>query len=234
MDAIILAGGLGTRISHMISEPKALVRIDGAPLIDQQLHLLRRSGLHRIVLALGHKSQAIIDHVGAQDYGCEIVLSLEEKPLGTGGAIQRALSMVQSDPFFVLNGDTLHDRVDLLAMLEAHTRHRATITVGAMSMQVRNDVGLLVVGPGWEIVRFSEGKSRPSEGQMGWANAGVYLLQKEIFASIPAEAFSFERDVLPQCVAHGRCYIHPIDHFYDIGTPERLTAIMRGEAPWEE
>lgn len=233
MDAVILAGGLGTRISHMISKPKTLVRVNGMPIIDRQLSLLSQNGVRRVVLALGHQSRAIMDHVEGKSYGCEVLVSREEHPLGTGGAIKRALSLIRSDPFFVFNGDTLHNHLSLQLILENHELLRASITIGATSAKGKNDAGWLVVGSNKKICRFYDGYTGPGDGHTGWVNAGVYLLNQEVFSAADGDVFSFERELLPQCISRGRCYIYSIDDFYDIGTPERLTAILRGDSQWE-
>ena len=110
MEAIVLAGGLGTRLRSVVSDvPKPMAKINGRPFLEVLLNKLVRNNIERIVLSTGYKGNIIKDYFGTEFNGVKIEYSHEDEPLGTGGAICRALEKIVSNDFFVFNGDTFAD-----------------------------------------------------------------------------------------------------------------------------
>ena len=109
-EAIVLAGGFGTRLAHIVSDvPKPMAPVCGRPFLRFILDDLQKKGVERIILATGYKRECIEEFFGTHYRGMEIVYSPEDTPLGTGGAIKRALSLCREDWVAVLNGDTYFD-----------------------------------------------------------------------------------------------------------------------------
>jgi D-glycero-alpha-D-manno-heptose 1-phosphate guanylyltransferase len=217
MQAIILAGGLGTRLRSVVRDlPKPMAPVAGRPFLAWVLDGLAAAGLRRAVLAVGYRYEAIRDHFGTSWRGLELAYSVEEAPLGTGGAMRLAVDQVTESPVFVLNGDTYVD-LDYRAMLAAHIGEGASLTVAAAHVRDVSRYGALQIEDG-RICGFLE---KGSQGP-GYINAGVYLIAADLLAGIPAGAsHSFEQDLLVPGVATLRSLAFPTDGlFIDIGVPE--------------
>lgn len=221
IDALILCGGLGTRLKPLIADrPKSLAEVGGTPLLDILVADLLQQGVHRIVFCVGHMKQQIIAHYRNRA-DAEFIFSAEEVPLGTGGAIRNALPLVQSDPVLVLNGDSLC-RVDLAKFLAFHLESDASASLVLADPGERHDGGIVTVDAKRRILQFVE---KPGGGAPpgSFINAGVYLLQRHGATTGPERAkYSLETEVLPKLVAEKRCYGFPVaSKVQDIGTPER-------------
>jgi D-glycero-alpha-D-manno-heptose 1-phosphate guanylyltransferase len=215
--AIVLAGGLGTRLRSVVPDmPKPMAPVAGRPFLGWILDQLSEAGFERAVLAVGYKFEAIRKHFGDRYRGLALRYSVEETPLGTGGAIRLALDHITSSPVFVLNGDTYLD-LDYPAMLANHLRTQATLSVAVCHVQDVSRYGTLDIDGG-AIANFREkGGSGP-----GYINAGTYLLSAGLFEGIPAgEAFSFEQQLLAPRVREiqPRAYLSD-GLFIDIGVPD--------------
>jgi len=217
MEAIILAGGLGTRLRSVVADlPKAMAPVAGRPFLEHLLDLLARAGFASAVLAVGYRADAIREHFGDRYRGLPLAYSIEGQPLGTGGAIRLAMNQASSPEVFVLNGDTFVD-VDFSAMLAAHHRAPATMTIAVHEVCDAARYGALDIA-GDRVRGFLE-KGRAGRG---WINAGVYLLARTLLdgEALPA-AFSFESDYLVPNVAALRPLAFPTEGlFIDIGVPE--------------
>jgi len=228
MQAIILAGGLGTRLRGVIGDlPKPMARVGGHPFLHHLLHMLSAAGFRNVVLSVGYRHEAIVDHFGTAFEGLSIAYSVESTPLGTGGAIRQSLGGARPGPCFVLNGDTLVD-VDYEAMREAHASPDATLTMAVCRLDEVGRFGALSIDDGIVTGFLEKGATGA-----GFINAGVYLTDTGLFDgyTLP-ERFSFETDFLTPHLAsirprafetHGR--------FLDIGIPEDY---RRAEAFFEE
>src|SRR5580698_1551897 len=138
MEAIVLAGGLGTRLaSRLHGLPKPMAPVAGRPFLEILLTQLRRSGCTRVMISVGHQHTAIQDHFGASFHGMALDYVIESAPLGTGGAIRLALAEACEESVLVLNGDTFLD-ADYAAMLRSHTATGAAATLAVVH---RDDVG---------------------------------------------------------------------------------------------
>lgn len=219
MEAIVLAGGLGTRLRSRISGiPKPMAPVAGRPFLEILLNRLAQMGFRRVVLSVGYLGGAILDHFGSHWCGMDISCLLEESPLGTGGAIRRALGNTEDSDVFVLNGDTWLD-LDYPAMMELHRASLADLTIALCHVPDTARYGGVDLS-GNRITGFVEkGRVGP-----GWINGGVYVLSRDFpWPSGLPEKFSFEADVLFPLLATLRHATFLSDgYFLDIGVPEDL------------
>ncbi len=219
MEAIVLAGGLGTRLAARLNGiPKPMALVGGRPFLEILLGQLQRAGCTRAVLAVGHLHEAIQGHFGASFHGLRVDYAIENLPLGTGGAIRKALAMAGDEPVLALNGDTFLD-ADYAAMLRFHTAQATRLTMAITRQADSARYGGVVVS-GERITGFEE-KGRAGEG---WINAGSYVLAKSLEwpPSLP-ERFSFERDFLVPEISRLSPAAFRVDGFFlDIGVPEDL------------
>lgn len=219
LTALILAGGLGTRLRPIVPDgPKALAPLQGRPFLEYQVEWLARQGVRRIVLCLGHANHAIIDHFGdGARFGVAIRASVEPLPLGTAGALALVRDLVTTTAV-AMNGDTFYAD-DLAPMLAQHRTTGACMTIGAGIGNGRAG-GQMVTDAARRVTRFAE-KSEVIPA--AWVSAGLYLLEPAVLAAIPAgRAVSLERETIPALLAAGLpVYVYPLQHgFWDMGTPE--------------
>jgi D-glycero-alpha-D-manno-heptose 1-phosphate guanylyltransferase len=219
MEAIILAGGLGTRLaSRLDGIPKAMAPIGGRPFLEILLGKLQRGGCTRALLSVGHLHTAIQNHFGASFHGLPLDYVIEEVPLGTGGAIRKALQAATEEFVLVLNGDTFL-QADYAGLLRVHAAIRPSLTMAITHQQNISRYGGVLVKEG-RIVGYQEkGRSGP-----GWINAGVYVLPREMpWPPALPEKFSFEVDFLvPQTALLAPAAFEVEGFFLDIGVPEDL------------
>jgi D-glycero-alpha-D-manno-heptose 1-phosphate guanylyltransferase len=224
MEAIVLAGGLGTRLaSRLHGLPKPMAPVAGRPFLEILLNQLRRSGCTRVLLSVGQQHNIIQDHFGAFFHGIELDYVVESVPLGTGGAIRLALAQAREESVLVLNGDTFLD-ADYAAMLRFHASQGADATLAVVHRDDVSRYGSVTI-EGQRIVGFEEkGSSGPNQTRAGWISAGTYVLSRDL-AWPPAlpEKFSIEFDFFVPEVARLRPAAYKVDGFFlDIGIPEDL------------
>lgn len=219
MEAIILAGGLGTRLnSRLTDRPKAMAVVADQPFLKILLDRLIDTGCGRVILSVGHLRHVIIEAFQQSYRGIPIEYAVEEKPLGTGGAIRLALQHVEESSAFILNGDTYLD-ADFPAMLACHRSCGRPMTMAVAPVQNIARYGGVEIEADQVSSFIEKGRQGP-----GWINAGCYVLCKNFPwpHGLPAQ-FSFETDVLAQALpsirpAAFRCQ----GYFLDIGIPEDL------------
>ncbi|HOW27899.1 MAG TPA: NDP-sugar synthase [Elusimicrobiota bacterium] len=218
--AVILMGGLGTRLRPFtIHTPKPLLPVLNVPFFAYQLDLLKRFGIHDIVLALGYRSAHFKRMIGnGRKWGVRFRYSLEKTPLGTGGAIRKALPFLNG-PTVVLNGDVLSD-MHLSDMFHLHSGKNAEATLALFPVKDPSAFGLIETDSEGRILRFTE-KPSPDEITVNTINAGAYLLELSFIRSIPPDKnVSIERDVFPVALKDGRAlygFVHR-GLWTDIGT----------------
>lgn len=217
MEAIVLAGGLGTRLRGVVSDvPKPMAPVQGRPFLCFVLDRMVEGGFARAVLAAGYRHEVLRSYFGDEYRGLALAYSVEVEPLGTGGAIRLAWDFIGMHDVFVLNGDTYLE-VDYRAMLASHANADAMLTLAVCHVPDAGRYGALELA-GDSVSGFSEkGRSGP-----GWINGGTYLLGSSLRARFPpAGVFSFEHDLLTRDVAalRPRVFRSP-GPFIDIGTPE--------------
>lgn len=216
MEAIVLAGGFGTRLRQVVPDlPKPMAPIAGRPFLEILLGSLSAKGIGRVVLSLGYMSDKIIRYFGASFAGMDLVYKVEENPLGTGGAVRLAMAECEQDHVLVFNGDTYLD-LEIDAVERQWQSHHQPIIVGREVDDTARYGRLLIERN--RVVGFAE----KGEAGAGLINAGCYVLKQGQLDAFPLHtAFSLETDYLASVVAED-----PFDlfvtsgHFIDIGVPE--------------
>lgn len=216
LEALILAGGLGTRLSSVVPNlPKPMAPIAGKPFLEILLESLYEKGFSSIILSVGHLSEKIISHFGSQYKGMAITYVIEKNPLGTGGAIREALKKANQDHIYIFNGDTFVD-FDIDGSERIWNDVHSPIIVGSKVSDVGR-YGKLLIDCG-RVIGFSE------KGLMGPGiiNAGCYVMPASLAAQFPKdEKFSFENDFLSKNIAKNEYYLFLAEGvFIDIGIPE--------------
>lgn len=224
MEAIILAGGFGTRLqSRLDGIPKPMVQVAGRPFLEILVDRLVDAGFSRVILSVGYLANVISDHFGSAWRGVPVEYVVEEEPLGTGGAIRKSLQRVSAPSAFVLNGDTWLD-VDYAAMNALHQQSQASITIALSHVADTARFGGVELRDG-KVVRFIN----KGQNGAGFINGGVYVLSKDFPwpADLPLR-FSFETDVLlPLLPSLDHAVYLSEDRFIDIGVPEDLDRAQR-------
>ncbi len=217
-EAIILAGGLGTRLRRVVKDvPKPMANINGKPFLEYLLLNLERKGIEKVVLSVGYRWKVIENYFGKRHSNIEILYSAENTPLGTGGAIKQAINLVDSEEVFILNGDTLFD-IDLDSFFKQHKNKGSNLSLALKRMENCDRYGTVEIGEDNRIVAFLEKENRKE----GLINGGVYLLNKAFFSSFKLpQVFSFEKEFLYQHYKKYPFYGFPFDsYFIDIGVPD--------------
>jgi len=220
VDAIILAGGRGTRLASVVADvPKPLAEVAGRPFLDLLMDFLMSSGrVGRVVVSAGYKAE-LIQAWAAQAPWKKISVVVEQEPLGTGGGLLLALDHVASDTVLALNGDSLV-RLDLAALLEAHRASGAAFTMAVTPVADVSGSGEVVLD-GARVTAFREKGGDP---HAGWINAGIYVMQKAAMAAFPRRAASLEYDLVPELLKAGVNAYRASGAFVDIGTPATYAA----------
>lgn len=218
--AVILAGGLGTRLSGVVPDtPKPLAPVNGRPFLEHQMDYWIAQGINRFILSVGFRREQIIANFGADYRGCEVIYAEEATPLGTGGGLLLAEEKLGStDTFLVLNGDTFFE-VDLQSMIDFHRSRSAVLSVALFEVPANDRYMGVQVKEDDSIVSFRSG---PGASQL--ANGGVYLMEPSLFDDLPwraGEKLSLEDDLFAYLLASGkRLYGMACDgRFIDIGVP---------------
>lgn len=216
MEAIILAGGFGTRLRSVVADlPKPMAPINGKPFLEILLDDLGKKEIDKIVLAVGYKKEIIKNYFKDRYKNIEILYSEEAEPLGTGGAIKKALKLVEEEQIFIINGDTFFD-VDYKEMFEFHCINDSQLTLAVKKMEKFDRYGSIKIQQK-KIISFEEKKYV----EEGYINGGVYLINKNIFKEIEEETFSFEKNILENKNFYIQKWAYFSDgYFIDIGIPE--------------
>jgi D-glycero-alpha-D-manno-heptose 1-phosphate guanylyltransferase len=222
MEAIILAGGQGTRLRKAVPDvPKPIAPVSGVPFLRYLIGHWSGQGVRRFVLSVGFQADRIIDTLGERIGPAEIAYARETEPLDTGGGIALAVTRLRDPgPFLVLNGDTFFG-IGLTELVTARERDHAAVCVALAHVPCASRYSLPRLGSDGRIAEFA-----PSERTQaaGWVNAGAYCCDESIRRSLPAAGtrFSFEREFLPQLIASGtRVFtVKSPAIFIDIGVPE--------------
>jgi len=219
MEAIVLAGGLGTRLRGVVDDvPKPMAPVQGRPFLALLLDQLVDAGFATAILAVGYLHQAICSYFGNDYRGLALLYSVEEKPLGTGGAMRLACTKVTERDVFVLNGDT-YLQLDFKTMLQAHVRAAAQLSLAVCRVPDVARYGSLNLSGG--IVRAFREKGHNG---LGWINGGVYVFGpglRQLLRDTDAKSFSFEYDVLMPNLSNIRpLAFRTAGLFLDIGVPE--------------
>lgn len=225
MQAIILVGGFGTRLRALFPDiPKPMAPINGRPFLAYLLDSLQKQGITSVIFPVHYLGAKIQDYFQTQYAGMQLTYIQENEPLGTGGAIVNALSLVKSDePLFVLNGDTFV-KLNYRAMFHQHAQTQSVLTLALRSVSDCSRYGKVVTDDGY-IIEFRE----KGESGAGLINAGVYLLHPGLFKQYAMpQQFSFEKDFLfPHLDTVKPQSFITDDYFIDIGVPDDYARASR-------
>ena len=216
-EAVIIAGGLGTRLRQEVPDlPKVMAPVRGRPFIEYILHFLSVRGIRKVIMAVGYKHEIIRSVTGNRYLNMEIKYSVEDEPLGTGGALLKALSMVGSGTCIALNGDSFFN-IDIEAFRQHFIDQGAAVSVALKPMEKFTRYGSVTL-EGSRIVSFGE-KEYCEEG---YINGGLYFLRKEwLVKNSPGTVFSFEKDILEKMTGDFLLTGFVSDaYFIDIGIPD--------------
>ncbi len=217
-EAIVLAGGLGTRLKSVIADlPKSLAPVAGKPFLAYLIDYAKQEGIEKFIFALGYKTGQIETFV--KEYLPEetYFFSIEDQPLGTGGAICKACKQVSTTDTIVLNADTFFG-VPYSNLVKLHEQHKAACTMALKPMKAFDRYGVVEINEFQVVTGFSEKKFHPA----GLINGGVYALAVDLFLqkAFPS-VFSFEKDYLEKEYTKENILGMVSDaYFIDIGIPE--------------
>src|SRR5215212_11610262 len=206
MQALILAGGKGTRLRPLtMHTPKPIVPIAGAPFLLYQLELLKRADVRDVILSLSYQPHKIEDKLGdGTDYNVRISYTVEASPLGTAGAYRNAAGLIR-ETTIILNGDVLTD-IDLNEVIRFHRERNAVATIALTPVANPTAYGLVETDSENRVRRFLE-KPKPEEVTCDTINAGIYILEPRALEYIPeGEPFMFEYGVFPQLLANNEAF----------------------------
>lgn len=217
-EAIILAGGLGTRLRSVVPElPKCMAPVLAKPFIGYVIDYLYRQGVLRFIFSLGYKSELLQQYLNTQYSNLDIVFCTEPEPLGTGGAVKLALQLVQGTDVFVLNGDTFF-KISMFKLALFHKMQGSDCTLSLKPMKNFSRYGVVEIRYDNSIKAFKE-KSFYEEGLISGGTYAVNI-QRFLSESLPRK-FSFEQDYLEKYVKKRELFALVQDeYFIDIGIPE--------------
>lgn len=216
-EAIILAGGLGTRLREVVADiPKCLAPVAGKPFLHYVIHDLLQQGVQHVIIAAGYKHELIEAFMAANYPNLDYSIHIEKELLGTGGAIRSCCPYIRGEQAIVLNGDTLF-QVPLDELTSVHTRTSALCTLALKPMKQFDRYGAVRVNEQHQITAFEEKQFR----EYGLINGGVYALNIPEFTKwIPEGVSSFEKAFLePQATTGNLAACISDTYFIDIGIP---------------
>ena len=219
MEAIILAGGLGTRLRSVVSDvPKPMAPINGRPFLEILLDHIKKYTFEHIVLSTGYMHEKIEEHFGESYKGIKISYTIEEVPLGTGGGILNAFSKCEEDDVVVLNGDTLF-KIDYDTLANFYRAHPTRLAVVLRQVSDTSRYGAVTTDCCDCINNFSEKDVSHGAGSI---NGGIYMINRSLFDGFSiGEKFSFEKDIMQKRFTEEKFYAYVSgDFFIDIGVPE--------------
>ncbi|MDB5275653.1 MAG: Nucleotidyl transferase [Ferruginibacter sp.] len=216
--AIILAGGLGTRLRSAVGDlPKCMAPVEGLPFIHFVIAALQKEGIENFIFSLGYKSEVIIDYADTHYSDLKKKYVVETTPLGTGGAIKAACKEATEKNVIIVNGDTLF-LADIAALSSFHEKHRAVCTIALKEMTAFDRYGAVEINSDQSIKAFKEKQFC----EHGTINGGVYALTvTTLLNETYPEVFSFEKEYLEKNTGTGKLYGVINNHYFiDIGIPE--------------
>jgi len=217
-EAIILAGGLGTRLRSAVPDlPKCMAPVNGSPFLAYVIDYLQQQGVEKFILSLGYKHEIITAFIKKQYPKLDVEYSIETEPLGTGGAIRYACLKTSEGNVIATNGDTLF-KIDAAKLYGFHAMCGANCTLSLKPMKNFERYGVVELNKDYSIKSFKE-KQQYEEGLI---NGGLYILNtKKFLAEYLPLKFSFEKDYLEALYTKRRMYgVIQDEYFIDIGIPE--------------
>ena len=229
MDAVIIAGGKGTRLKGLFSDlPKVLVPIGGKPLLQWHLEFLKENNIKKVMITLGHLHEKVESFLkdNTPD-GMEVVCSIEPKPLGTAGSVT-LLKPHLKNSFVVLYGD-IYCRFNLDRLVEFHERKKGIGTIISRPNDHPFDSDLMAIDPSRKIIDFFPRPRDPERYYENLVNSAVYILEPEVLDHIPEDTFNdFAKDIFPSLIKKEPVYAYfSPEYFKDVGTPYRIKKVER-------
>ncbi len=229
MKALLLAGGLGTRLRPLTERwPKPMALVGNRPWLEHVLMHLKGEGIREFVMAVGHAPDTIRKYFGdGSSWGVRIQYAVEEGLLGTAGAIKNAEPLL-GDRFIVLNADIIQ-KTPIAPLLEFHEKSGGLATIGLIEVENPSQYGVVEMAADGRIVRFVEKPAR-HEAPSNRINAGIYVMEKEALRFIPPkQEVSIERETFPRLIQSSRgVYGKRIEGYWlDMGTTERYRKLHR-------
>lgn len=223
--AVILAGGLGTRLRTVVSDrPKVMALVLGWPFLAFLLDQVADAGACHVVLCTGYKAEQIEAAFGTNYRGMRISYSCETEPLGTAGALRLALPQIDSPLVLTMNGDS-YCAANLVQFGDWHREHRFVGSLLLTHVSDASRYGRVLMDAHHHVLSFEE--KRPGSGP-GWINAGIYLLARALLKEIPAgRSVSIEREMFPHWISGTLGGFTHECQFLDIGTPESYSETDR-------
>ncbi|HCI79331.1 MAG TPA: hypothetical protein DHW02_06550 [Ktedonobacter sp.] len=218
MQALILAGGAGTRLRPVLEQlNKPMAPVAGKPFLEYLLLQLKNNEIYEVTLCVGYKAHLIQSYFGTGNrLGMYISYSYETDFLGTAGALKLAEDFIHDDVFFLMNGDSLFD-IELHTLMHYHYTTKAIASLALARVADTQRYGVVQLNESGHIENFFEKREGRTAGLI---NSGIYMFNREVLDSIPAgQAVSLEKDILPKLIGHG-LYGLPLEgYFIDIGIP---------------
>lgn len=219
-EAIILAGGFGTRLQSVVSDvPKPMAPVNSEPFLNYIFDYLKFFKMEHVVLSTGYLSEKISQYYLDEFRGMKISYTKEELPLGTGGGIRLAMEKCTTNEVLVLNGDSFFD-VNLNLYFHEHDKKKADCSLALREVKNASRYGTIKLGNGNTIDSFNE---KDNLNQPGLINGGVYILKKDVFVNKTQadQAFSIEKDFFEKRIQEVTIFGYEYDgYFIDIGIPE--------------
>ncbi len=218
IDVIILCGGKGTRLYPVVSDrPKSLASFGDKTFLDILLNILTTRGFSRFILCTGVMGDQIKNHL-KDNCDISIIFSQEDEPLGTGGALRNAFSLIKNETFIVLNGDSLCN-INYPEFYHFHKNSKALLSIALTHISESTDYGNVIINESCDIVSFKEKVKTQNPCLI---NAGIYMMEKVIFSNFPnITHFSLETDFFPKMIGKKCKGFINNSELIDIGTPER-------------
>ena len=203
MKAVILAGGFGKRLKPLTNDrPKPMVEVSGVPILEWQIDWLHRHGINEVIICVGYLRDVVLERIGSgKRFGVRVGYSVEEEPLGTGGALKNAASLINGPSFVALNGDIITD-LDPSKLMNDLTPD----SIGAIaSVPLNSPYGIIQIENG-----LARGFSEKPVLRDYWINAGVYCLSTKILEMLPDQG-NLEATTLPKLAREGKLKVTKYD-----------------------
>ncbi|WP_077612312.1 nucleotidyltransferase family protein [Clostridium sp. Marseille-P2415] len=225
MQAVLLAGGLGTRLRSVVSDrPKPMALIEEKPFMEYVVMELRKHGVTEIIFAVGYKGSMVEEYFkNGSEWGIRVSYAYEEELLGTAGAIKNAGQKVTEDRFLVLNADTFY-QIDYTRLMTLSEERGLDMALVLREVPDVSRYGQAVLEDGW-LTAFDE---KTEEKRRGTINGGVYLMNRSLLDAIPKGKVSLEHDMIPKWLSGGKKLGGFVNdgYFIDIGIPEDYYRFM--------
>lgn len=227
MQAVIMAGGKGTRLQGVSTEiPKPMFRVEGKPILEYQIESLRRSNIDQVTLIIGHLGKVIRDYFGdGKEYGVSISYIEEEQPLGTAGALFYLKEQIEDD-FVLVFGDLVLD-IDFNRFMGFHKTHGGYITLYGHPNSHPYDSDVIVIDENNKVTDILSKKEKRDYYYHNFVNAGIYCVNSKAIEDIKeTKKIDLEKDLIADFIPKGKVYAYKsTEYVKDMGTPDRLDAV---------